>query len=431
MRKIFVLDTSVLVYDSESYLSFNGNDVVISITTLDELDRVKKFANESGKNARAAIRNLDAISDLGEIHSGIKIDNDIVLKIDTSLYGSIGDPAYGDNKILACASKIKEQDQNIPVILVSKDINLRTRAKSFGLIAQDYEKDKIIASDIYDGFRIINNEDAGGELITKGFIPVKDYCLDDFLPNECVLFIDNHDKGIISGKRVGDEIRVIKDQFPWGLKLRNKEQLFAADLILDTKIPLVSIIGIAGSGKTLITMACALDLVINKKLYDRIIIYRPLVSVGAEIGFLPGSAEEKLSPWFGQIDDAFSFLCSDKSAKQDNWKNKLFQYIDNGTIQKEAISFIRGRSLNNSLIIVEEAQNLTKEEMRTILSRVGVESKIIISGDISQIDHAYLDATNNGLSIAIEYFKPYNIAGHITLIKGERSELATLAAEMI
>ncbi|HEY4877144.1 MAG TPA: PIN domain-containing protein, partial [Puia sp.] len=263
-RKIFVLDTSVLVYDPKSYLSFTGNDVVIAITVLDELDKLKKSANESGKNARVAIRNLDTISGVGEIHNGISIENDITIKIDTSAYGALGpDPTYGDNKILACAAKIKENAPNSKVILVSKDINLRTRAKAFGLTAQDYEKDKISSSDMYEGFRSVKDEEAGSALVAVGVISIDDYDLSDMSPNECVLFVGPKDKGIAAGRRIGNQIKLIKDQHPWNLELRNKEQLFAADMIMDPNVSLVSIVGVAGSGKTLTTMACALEAVIN------------------------------------------------------------------------------------------------------------------------------------------------------------------------
>jgi PhoH-like ATPase len=432
MRKIFVMDTSVFVYDPNSYTSFAGNDVLIPITVLDELDKIKKFPNESGKNARVSIRNLDLISNLGEIHNGIQIDNDIIIKIDTSAYGAIGlDPTYGDSKILACAAKAKENNPNSKIILVSKDINLRTRAKAFGLIAQDYEKDKIPSKDLYDGFQTIKDQDAGLNLFDLGYISVNDYGLHDLYPNECMLFTGNDGKGIAAGKRVGDKIRLIKDKSPWNLKLRNKEQLFATDLILDNTIPLVTIIGKAGSGKTLCAIASALELVIEKKQYDSLIIYRPIQPMGNDVGYLPGTLDEKLDPWFTPIDDAFAFLFSDKSKKKDGWKIQLHQYLDNGTIQKEALTYIRGRSIPNSLILIDECQNLSKEEVKTILTRAGTNSKIILTGDIEQIDNSYLDATNNGLTYVVEKFKDSELAGHITFEKGERSPLASKAAEIL
>jgi len=431
-RKIFVLDTSVLVYDPNAYKSFKGNNVVIAITVLDELDKIKKFPNESGKNARVAIRSLDAISSLGEIHIGVPIDDDIVIKIDTSAYGSLGsDPTYGDSKILACAAKVNEANPDSKTILVSKDINLRTRAKAFGIIAQDYEKDKIPSSDMYEGFQTIKDEDAGLALFTAGVISSQDHNLGDLYPNECALFVGNDEKGIAPGRKIKDQIKIIKDQKPWDLELRNKEQLFAADLLLDVNIPLVTIIGKAGSGKTLLSVACALDLVLNKRKYDSFIIYRPIQPMGNDLGYLPGTLDEKLDPWFTPIDDAFAFLFSDKSRKKDGWKAQLHQYIDNGTIQKEALTYIRGRSIPNSLILIDECQNLSKEEVKTILTRAGTNTKIVLTGDIEQIDNSYLDATNNGLTYIVEKFKDSELAGHITFMKGERSLLATKASEIL
>ena len=433
MRKTFVLDTSVLAYDPYSFRSFAGNNVVIAITVLDELDKIKKFSSEGGKNARIAIRALDKISNLGEIHNGIQIENDIIIKIDTSAYGSLGsDPTYGDSKILACAFKIQEADKDNKVILVSKDINLRTRARAFGLIAEDYNKDKVKSSDLYEGFCTVENQDAGIALFAAGTILIANYQeLNDLYPNECVLFLGKDGKGIAAGRRIKDQIKLIKDKTPWGLELRNKEQLFATELLLDHNIHLVSIVGLAGSGKTLCAIACALELVINQKAYDNLTIYRPMHAVGAEVGFLPGSIDEKLAPWFGPINDAFSFLCSDRSRRKDGWRGQFHQYLDNETIKMEALTYIRGRSLNNSLVLVDEAQNLTKDEMKTILTRIGIGSKIILTGDISQIDNAILDSSNNGLTCIVEAFKEYDITGHIAFSKGERSVLATLASQIM
>lgn len=585
MRKIFVLDTSVLVYDPNSYKSFSGNDVVIPITVLDELDKIKKFANESGKNARVSIRSLDAISNEGEIHNGISIEEDILLKIDTSTYGAVGpDPTYGDSKILACASKIKEENPEVKVILVSKDINLRTRAKAFGLVAQDYEKDRIQSNDLYQGFRTIACEDGAFALLAAGMILVQDYPeLQGLFPHECVLLTDESGKGIAPGRFVKDRIQLIKDKNPWGLELRNKEQLFATDLILDPSIPLITLMGKSGSGKTLVALACGLELTLEKRLSSKMIIYRPIQPVGNDVGYLPGpqpldakvltpsgwttmgelkvgdlviagdgkpskvlnifpkgikpvykitttdgrsteacedhlwltktsdsmeekgsikstkemminfpkknkldyyipynnsgeltetdllryqkvnsitfseekevqcilidhpdhlyitddfivthnTIEEKLEPWMSAINDGFEFLLEGSSRNKEGWKHRLHQYIDDGRIQMEAITYIRGRSIPAAYMLIDECQNLSKEEVKTILTRAGNGTKIILTGDIEQIDNSYLDATNNGLSYVIEKFKESDLAGHITFTKGERSPLATKASEIL
>lgn len=437
MRKIFVMDTSVLVYDPNSFTSFVDNDVLIPITVLDELDKVKKFSNESGKNARVAIRKLDVISNLGEIHVGIKIENDITIKIDTSAYGSIGlDPTYGDSKILACAAKAKESFPDSKVILVSKDINLRTRAKAFGINAEDYEKDKIPYKDMYQGFRTIENQDAGIELFDSDFIDVSKYPeFADLYPNECVLITDSDGRGVAPGRRVRDQINLVRDRTPWGLELRNKEQLFAADMLLDPNIPLVTLVGSAGTGKSLVSLACGLELTLEKKISSKMLVYRPIQPVGNDIGYLPGSLQEKIEPWMSAITDGLEFLFDTGKSrgknKEDGWKNKIHQYVDEGRIQFEALTYIRGRSIPNAFILGDEIQNLSREEVKTMLTRVGPNTKIVLTGDIDQIDNHYLDATNNGLTYIIDKFKDSDLAGHITLSKGERSPLATLSSTIL
>jgi PhoH-like ATPase len=432
-RDIFILDTSVLIYNPSAYKDFNSSDVCIPITVLEELDKLKKQPNEVGKNARVAIRNIDEISNAGELHIGIKIDNDIVIKVDASNYGSVGkDSEYGDNAILACAVGLKKKDGWNSITLVSRDINLRIRAKALGLLAVNYEKDNVKSDELFEGFRTIQNEEIGEALKDAGIISVGDYeGLADMFPNEYVSFVGKKKKGISLGRKIGNQIKLVKDVAPWGLELRNMEQLIAADMLIDVNIPLITLTGRSGCGKTLVALACALELVLNKRQYESLIIYRPMQPVGAEIGFLPGLLEEKLSVWFAPIDDAFSLLFSDKSRKKDGWKTQLHQYLENGTIQKNALTYIRGRSIPNSLILIDESQNLTQEEAKAILTRAGVGSRIIMNGDIEQIDNRYLDATNNGLSYVIEKFKYSELAGHITFHKGERSDLATKASEIL
>lgn len=430
MRKIVILDTSVLVYAPQSIFSFTDSLVVLHITVLEELDKVKKLSNEAGKNARVAIRLLDSLSSQGEIHNGIEIEDGITIQIDTLDYIAIGsDPTYGDNKILGCAIKRKEANPKAKVIFVSRDINLRTRARALGITAETYEQDKKAPDDLYTGFRTIENKKAGTALAASGVVSISDHKgLEELYPNECVLF---EDKKGVCGRRIDDEVKLIRDVVPWGLKLRNKEQLFASELMMDEKIPLVSIIGNAGSGKTLISLACGLDMVLNRKMYDRLIIYRPISVIGNDIGYLPGSAEEKMQPYFVPISDAMSFLLSDRSKKKDGWRQQLFQYIDSGVIQQEPLTYIRGRSISNSLMLIDESQNLTMGEMKAILTRAGTGTKVILNGDTNQVDAPHLDGTNNGLSYVVEKFKDSNLAGHITLMKGERSDLATEAARIL
>lgn len=435
MRKHYIIDTSVLIHDPNSFKSFSGNDVIIPVNVLDELDKLKNLPNEAGKNARLCIRALDTICNKGNIHQGIKIENNITLKIDTSqLPDKFGPASYVDNKILSCAYNIKERNnkKKIPTatVLVSKDINLRIRARAFDIQAQDYEKDKIPVVELYQGFQTIINDEIGKILSKKDFIDINSYNeLKNIKPNECVYFESKLGEGLAIGRRVGDQLHTIKTKKPWGLDLRNKEQAFAVDMLCDPRLPLVSLVGRSGGGKTLIAIASALEMVLEQKKYNRMIIYRPIQPVGNDIGFLPGTLEEKLGPWMQAISDSFEFLFETKNGTK--WKTTLDRYLTDGSIQMEAITYIRGRSIPNAFILIDESQNLSKEEVKTILTRAGTGTKIVMTGDIEQIDNSYLDATNNGLSYVIEKFKDIDLAGHITFTKGERSILASKAAEIL
>lgn len=434
MRKMFVLDTSVLVHDPNSYTSFDNSDVIIPIIVLEELDKLKKYADNTGRNARVVINKLDELSSLGEIHKGIKIDNNINIRIDAVNYLGLGeDTSYGDGKVLACAKKIQEQNTKTKIVVVSRDINLRVRARALGFDAEGYNKDKTNNSnDIFKGHRTVDNEEAGEVLKDAGTILIKNYeGLDDMLPNEYVNFVGKRGKGISLGRRIKDQIKLVEDASPWGLKLRNKEQLCAVDLLMDPNIPLVSLVGRSGGGKTLLSIASALEMVLNKKMYDSFMIFRPVSVIGKEIGFLPGSIQEKIEPMFGAISDAFSFLFPDKLKRGDGWKKQLYQYLDNGTIQQNPISYLRGRSIPKAFILVDETQNISKDEIKAILTRCGEGTKIVLTGDVEQVDVGNLDATNNGLSYVVDKFGKSELAGSIYFTKGERSAIATIASEIL
>lgn len=432
VRKIYIIDTSVLVHDPNSYKSFSGNNVIIPITVLDELDKLKTKPGEVGKNARVCIRALEELSKKGEIHKGIQIENDILLKVDTSAitenFGN--DKDYGDNKILACASQARKGRIKKTVVLVSRDVNLRFRARAFEMQAEDYEKDATAVGEIYSGYKVIVNEELGEQLDAKQYLDVKiSPELSTLLPNECVHFITPEQDGISIGKRVGDKIKIVNIKSPWGLNLRNKEQAFAADMLCDPGISLVTLIGSAGTGKTLTAIASGLEMVLEKRMYNKLVIYRPIQPVGNDIGYLPGTMQEKLAPWMSAITDSFEFLFE---AKQGNrWEDNFLMYQEKKKIQMEAITYIRGRSIPKAFIIVDECQNLTKEDVKTILTRASAGTKIVLTGDIEQIDNRSLDATNNGLTYIVEKFKETSLAGHVTFTKCERSELASKAAELL
>jgi len=432
MRKIYVIDTSVLIHDPNSYLCFTGNDVIIPINVLDELDKLKNLPNEVGKNARTVIRALDKISQTGDISQGVGLNNNILLRINTeSNYLSVGqDQSYVDNKILSCALKLKLHYDKRKVILVSKDINLRVRAKAFKIKAEDYTKDKINVDNLYFGHKVIKNEELGNLLTeynildnSKGAYPE----VNALLPNECVYFTSDEGKGLALGRKIGNTIKKVESVKPWGLSPRNKEQAFAVDMILDPNISLVSLIGLAGCGKTLLAIASALEAVLEQKQYKKLLIYRPIQPVGKDLGFLPGDINDKLRPWIQPIVDSLEFLFD----KGDHWQKKLDLYIEKGIISYEAIAYIRGRSIPNALMLIDEAQNLSSQELKTILTRVSSGTKIILTGDVNQIDNSSLDSESNGLSYVLEKFKDSPLAGHITMISGERSPLATVAAKIL
>lgn len=426
MNNIYVLDTSVLIANPYAIRDFKDCKIIIPITILEELDKLKKQSSEVGRNARLAIKYLDELTNQGDITAGINLQGSIVQIV---ICEELDSNSYGDNNILKVARQVKETSGN-DVVLISNDINLRVRAKAAGLLAEGYEDSKT-NTELYSGFQIVKDPKLGKNLLEHKVIRYNDKKV-ELYENEFILYADRDGSGVATGRRVGEEIRLVSDVSPWGLKLRGKEQLFAANLIMDPNVPLVSIAGIAGGGKTLVALGCALELVLNQRKYSNLTIYRPIQTVGEELGYLPGSVEEKISPFYGPIEDAFSLLFSDRSSRnKDAWKTALHQYMDAGIIKQEAIAFIRGRSIHNSLVLIDEAQNLSKEEVKTIITRVGENSKIIFTGDIEQIDTRSLDAVNNGLTYLIEKFKEHDVAGHILLSKGERSKLSSLAAQIL
>ena len=439
MRRICVLDTSVLIFDPAAFKHFPKSDICIPIAVLNELDNLKKLPNEAGKNARVAIRLLDEISNKGDISTGILLDDDILIRIDAtyidvtqSPYLGLGDPTYGDTQILACLQLNWHEHLSNDVVLVSNDINLRVKAKARGIDAESYMGEKVAINDLYSGNQVIMHEDAGGDLLQAGFIDPRNYNIQLNL-NECVTFQTNEGDDIAIGRKVSNnKIKLIKKSYPWGLTARNTEQSFLIDLIMDPNIDLVTAIGSAGTGKSLLSLAASLELVINKRQYDKLIIYRPIQPVGNDIGFLPGTKEEKLAPYFQAILDNFEFLLNNKNNSNANeWRRDLEMFQKKSKIEMEAITYIRGRSLPGVIILVDECQNLSANEVKTILTRAGEGTKIILTGDIEQIDSKDLDAMDNGLTYIIEKFKNSELSGHITLCHGERSRLATEAAKIL
>jgi len=392
---------------------------------------------EIGKNARVFIKKLDALSEQEDVVQGIKMKNDTLLKIDVELLDAsiFGDASYVDNKILACAFK---QNATNKATIVSRDINLRLRAKAFGIGSKNYIKKSENFEEFYQGYRVLKDPTLGHIIKKKTVIRIEDFPkLKGLYPNECVNIVDENGKSVALGREIDGQLIFLQGERPWGLGAKNVEQGMAMDLLMDPDVPLVSLSGIAGSGKTLITVACGLESVINLKTYNKLIIYRPLQPVGKDIGYLPGDMEEKLDPWMGAIKDSMELLTSPltsnrrskKFGQSTDWKEAFSRYMDQ--IHLEALTHIRGRSINNAFIILDEAQNIPKKDIKTLLTRVGYGTKVVLTGDIEQIDNSDLDAMDNGLTNTIDSFKSDSLAGHITLYQGERSPLATRAAEIL
>jgi PhoH-like ATPase len=431
MPNTYILDTSALITDPQCLNAFPDSNVVIPVGVLEELDKLKTSPGERGKNCRVVIRMLDELSNIGDIDLGVLLENNSLLKVEVRSYsGQHGDASYVDNRIIDCCKRVQKDFEDDIVTLVSNDINLRVRAKALGLDAQGFDKGDRETVELYSGIKSVISTEAIEELYEKKSISGDEYGLEAF-PNQFISFLDDEGAEVVTGKKSPktDTVRLMKDLYPWDLSPRNKEQKCAIDLIMDPNVSLVTLIGQAGTGKTLVTLAAALELVLNRKEYEKLVIYRPMESVGKEIGFLPGDLSEKIGPWFEAIMDNFEVLFGSKH--KESWKKQLEMYQAKGRIEMNAMTFIRGRSIPNALIMIDETQNVSKDEIKTILTRAGVGTKIILTGDIDQIDNRNLDAMNNGLTYVIEKFKNSHLAGHVTLTQGERSELATEAARIL
>ncbi|MDB6129078.1 MAG: phosphate starvation-inducible protein PhoH [Verrucomicrobiales bacterium] len=436
--KNYVLDTNVLLHDPQSILNFKENTVLIPIEVIEELDRFKRQSTELGQNARSFSRTLDALRATGSLSEGVKLTNGGQLRVifqklkKSDLPTGLPQNGTVDNKIVELALAVKRERAKTPTILVTKDINLRIKADALGLEAEDYETDRVFVTDLYTGMM---DKTISAESMAK-FRADGEYNLNDgrqYFPNEyCTLTEEGNPKRTALTKvdNTGKKLIPILDcrEGVWGIKPRNREQHFAFDALLDDRIKLVTLMGKAGTGKTLMALAAALKKTIVDREYRRLIVARPTISMGKELGFLPGSLEEKLSPWMQPIHDALEML-SDLNMGHEHRRSA--DLMRSGNIVVEALSYIRGRSIANQFMIIDEAQNLTPLEVKTIITRVGHGTKIVFTGDPYQIDNPYVDSASNGFNYIISRFRPQPIAAHIELQKGERSELAELAANIL
>ncbi|GIO30522.1 MULTISPECIES: PhoH family protein [Paenibacillus] len=443
MRKIFVLDTNVLLHDPGAIYAFDEHEVVIPAVVLEEIDSKKRNADEIGRNARTVSRLLDRLRESGHLHSGVALDNGGSLKVELNhrsflkvqeMFGEISN----DNRILAVALNyhMEESEKEDPseVVLVSKDVLVRIKADVLGLNTQDYLSDRTAGpDDLYAGnLKLKVHPSVIDEFYSYRFLPIKPLQLSYPLhPHEFVILKDEMGSTKSALLKVNAEATKLEPLYlsndpVWGICARNAQQRMALELLLNDDIPLVTITGKAGTGKTLLALAAGLMKVEDEHKYKKLLIARPVVPMGKDIGYLPGEKEEKLRPWMQPIYDNLEFLFDTKKSGD---IDKILMGL--GSIQVEALTYIRGRSIPGQFIIVDEAQNLSRHEVKTIVSRVGEGSKIILMGDPEQIDHPYLDASSNGLTYIVEKFKAENISGHITLEKGERSKLAQLAADLL
>ena len=443
MRKIYVLDTNVLLHDPLSLYAFEDNEVIIPSVVLEEIDSKKRLADEIGRNARNISRELDRMRELGQLHNGVPLPNGGLLKVEMNhrrfvrVQESFGEMT-NDNRILAVALNYymeeQESDDPRPVILVSKDVLVRVKADVLGIPAQDFLSDHVpMVSDQYAGHLTLHvHPSVIDEFYSYRVLHISQLGLKQTLnPNEFVILRDELGtsksallKVTPDGKRL-EPLHMSNDPV-WGITARNAQQRMALELLLNDDIPLVTLTGRAGTGKTLLTLAAGLMKVEDEHKFKKLLIARPVVPMGKDIGYLPGEKEEKLRPWMQPIYDNLEYLFDTKKSAD---LDKILMGL--GSIQVEALTYIRGRSIPGQFIIIDEAQNLSKHEVKTIVSRVGENSKIVLLGDPEQIDHPYLDSQSNGLTYLVERFKEEGISGHVTLEKGERSRLAQLATERL
>ncbi|MFZ0828295.1 MAG: PhoH family protein [Verrucomicrobiia bacterium] len=436
--KNYIIDTNVLLHDPNSLLSFADNHVLVPIEVIEEIDRFKRESTELGQNARTVSRMLDAFRGEGSLSEGVSLPNGGKLKIAFYKNGHAtnGDGGFNgntvDNRILSLAASVQKAQPKNATVLVSKDINLRIKADALGLLAEDYETDRVFITDLYTGMAEMSvSTDKMAAFRANGELDLESG--KKYFPNEyCTLTDETNPKRTALTKvdATGTKLIPIIDcrEGIWGIKPRNREQHFAFDSLLDDRVKLVTLMGKAGTGKTLLAMAAGLKRTVLDREFRRLVVARPTISMGKELGFLPGSLEEKLAPWMQPIHDALEML-SDLNMGHDHRRSG--DLMRSGSIVVEALSYIRGRSIANQFMIIDEAQNLTPLEAKTIITRVGSGTKIIFTGDPYQIDNPYVDSSSNGFNYVVSRFRDQAIAAHIELQKGERSELAELAANIL
>ncbi len=442
MKKVFVLDTNILLSNPNSIFQFEENDIVIPISVIEEIDNFKSQQSETGRNARECSRLLDRLREKGNLSTGIRLsDNEQNLGM-LSVHLGRGTEALPDamarnvdNHVLSIALTLQKQSPNNKVIVVTKDANLRIKADALNLPAENYEADKVDISHLYTGFTKVTVSSA----VINDFYAKREVRLENvqFHPNQYAFLEDENDASqVVYGVYDSDTEMVrmldLSNNGVWGVYPRNIEQTFALDALLNDEVQIVTLSGGAGTGKTLLALAAGLSKTTDEDKYQKLLVSRPIFPLGKDVGYLPGDLDEKLTPWMQPIYDNLELLLSGGIHTRKKRLSKTYEeLIHQGILAIEPLTYIRGRSLPNQFFIVDEAQNLTPHEIKTILTRAGHGTKVVLTGDPYQIDHPYLDSERNGLTYVIERLKGTKISAHVRLQQGERSEMATLAAELL
>lgn len=437
--KNFILDTNVVLHDPQALFKFQDNNIIIPITVIEEVDRFKKDMNETGRNARMISRILDTMREKGSLAAGVSLPEGGSLRVELFSENYLKRLPVdlrvdsGDNRILAVAMDMRDRYPDVPLVFVTKDTNLRIKADTIGLIAEDYESDKIDIQDLYSGTRTVEMPaEAVDRFYGQGWLEAPE----GLAPNEFITIADSVNPSHTAICRYDAAsshvvpVRKVPKEGIWSLFARNREQSFALDVLMDDSIKLVTLVGKAGTGKTLLAIAAGLHKTAEENVYNRLLVSRPVFPLGKDLGFLPGDIEEKLTPWMQPIFDNVELLISGHESEKRHSKGYK-ELIAMGLLDIEPLTYIRGRSIPNQYMIVDEAQNLTPHEIKTIVTRAGEGTKIVLTGDPYQIDNPYVDSSSNGLTYLVEKFKGERIAAHVTLTKGERSELAELAANLL
>ena len=456
VRKHFVLDTNVLLHNPAAIHMFDEHEVVIPLSVIEELDHFKTNSDDTGRNARQIIRELDRLRQKGRLVDGVKLnDHGGTLRIDRCDQESLAhlDLDVVDNRILAVAHALVREGKQ--TVFITKDINVRVKADALGIVVEDFEAQKVDADWLYTGYAEISVPDTLiDELYQERQIPlerIEPYLLVEhedreptqveLMANQFVIMSSQEDPSHSGlARRLSDTnhlIPVVRPRKPiFGIMARNVAQVMALELLLDDEVSLVSLLGSAGTGKTLLALAAGMHKVFKEERYDKVLAARPIMPLGRDIGYLPGDKDEKLAMWMQPIFDNLAYLLSTRGthlqqAESRTTEQQIDRIVEEGRLVLEPLTYIRGRSIPHQFFVVDEAQNLTPHEVKTIVSRAGEGTKIVLTGDINQIDNPYLDGSSNGLSYLIERMKGHGVCGHVTLARSERSGLASLAADIL